>query len=80
MNMNYIRSAFHSIGLKITSLILITALPLIALLLYSNHQARHSLLAQIDSTHENMLQFYVNQMICIQKDANRSKTALNDGS
>ena len=62
MNMNYVRSAFHSIGLKITSLILATVLPLVALLLYSNNQARHSLLAQTDSAHENMLQFYVNQM------------------
>ena len=62
MNLKYIKSAFHSIGLKISSLILITALPLVSLLLYSNNQARLSLLAQIDSTHENMLQFYVNQM------------------
>ncbi len=62
MNMDHVRSAFHSIGLKITSLILITVLPLVALLLYSNNQARHSLLAQTDSAHENMLQFYVNQM------------------
>lgn len=62
MNINYLKSAFHTIGLKITSLILATVLPLVALLLYSNSQARHSLLAQTDSAHENMLQSYVNQM------------------
>lgn len=58
----YFKYTINSVSFKLLFLILVTVVPLVALLIYNNNQSRSILLSQVDDTHRNMLQSYVAQL------------------
>ena len=62
MKKTVLSSILHSISVQLLTIIIITVVPLISLLIYNNMHSRSILLEQIESTHRNMLQSYLQQV------------------